>query len=64
MKPVMKQYAASGNVDLSPSTSPMRCSLLKIACGDMNSAYSLRLDDADAGRGSAPFSPSAVAVIT
>ena len=63
MKPVIKQYAASGKVDRSPSTSPMRCSLLKSVAGDIQSASTLlELEADDAGCGRAPFSDVAAMI--
>lgn len=52
IKPVMKQYAASGKVDRSPSTSLIRCDLLNIEVGDIQRASSFPLAVEEAGRGS------------
>ena len=61
MKPVIKQYAASGSVALSPSTTPIRCCLLKMLVGDIHSASSRSVGEGDdPGRGSDSFSGVAI----
>ena len=61
MKPVMKQNAASGNVERSGSTSAMRCSLEKRLVGVIQSCEleSLLSKGAMTGAGSASFSREA-----
>ena len=61
MKPVMKQNAASGNVERSGSTSAMRCSLEKRLVGVIQSCEleSLLSKGAITGAGSASFSREA-----